>query len=183
MSFNSYEELMQAVEDRRKEDLTLEIDMGSEYSPEYENAKSELEKARAVGMLTGGQGFLSNNIDKLEEEVERLRPEPNSVWVKFRRLNLGEWTALLKKAGANPFDQYEQVLPKTFIGVFGKDPGVSGEHSEAVEPLSTDAELLSTRSDKSILPGGMLHQVVQAFMAWQNSGGEVSIRPTKSGRD
>ena len=86
---------------------------------------------------------------------------------------------LVKQQGLTPIDQYEKVLPKTFVGVYGQDP----EENENVVPLSSDPGLLSSKGGKGILPGGALHLVVQAFMSWQNSGGDVSIRPTKSGRD
>ncbi|QFG04685.1 tail assembly chaperone [Microbacterium phage ChickenKing] len=176
MSFNSYEELMQAVEERRKDTLTLEVDMGATYSQEHEDAKRELAQAKGLKMLTGNQEFLADNLDALEARVAETKPEAKSVWVRFNRLSLGEWSALLKMAGIQPIDQYEKVLPKTFVGVYGQDPD-----EEGVEPLSTDPALLSSKGDKGILPGGMLHQVVQAFMAWQNSSGDVTIRPTKSG--
>jgi hypothetical protein len=94
----------------------------------------------------------------------------------------------MKQGGLDAVDQYEKVLPKTFIGVFGSDPvrpddlPVEAEW-EAPKPLSTDGSLVSSKGVNGILPGGALHSVVQNFMAWQNSGGEVSIRPTKSGRD
>ena len=71
--------------------------------------------------------------------------------------------------------------------MFGEDPAPDDEDKpddwEAPEPLTTDSLSVSSKGgSKSILPGGALHSVVQNFMAWQNSGGEVSIRPTKSGR-
>ncbi|QNL31027.1 tail assembly chaperone [Microbacterium phage Kauala] len=180
MSFSSYEELMEAVEERRADVLTLEIDLGAKYSQEYEDAKKELQQAKALKTLAGGQDFLADNLAALEARVAETKPESRSVWVQFNRLRLGEWAALVKTQGLTPIDQYEKVLPKTFIGVYGQDP-VDAE--EPVQPLSTDAALLSSKGDKGILPGGMLHQVVQAFMSWQNSSGDISIRPTKSGHD
>lgn len=177
MSFNSYEELMQAVEERRQDTLTLEIDLGGQYSQEHEDAKKELAQAKAMKTLTGG-GFMSDNLETLEARVAETKPEPRPVWVRFKRLSLGEWSSLIKMAGVQPVDQYEKVLPQTFVGVFGQDPDIGG-----VEPLSTDPSLLSSKGDKGILPGGALHQVIQAFMSWQNSGGDVQIHPTKSGRD
>ena len=181
MAFNNYEELKAAVEERRKSVLTLEVDLGGNYSQEHEDAKKELAQAKAMKTLTGGQGFLADNLEALEASVAETKPESNSVWVQYRQLELGEWALLIKQAGLTPVEQYEKVLPKTFIGVYGQDPTLAAEN-ELITPLSTDGALLSSRGDKGILPGGGLHQVVQAFMSWQNSGGEVSIRPTRSGR-
>lgn len=62
------------------------------------------------------------------------------------------------------------------------EPDDAAEDWVAPEPLSTDARLLSSKGIDGILPGGALASVVQNFMAWQNSGGDVTIRPTKSGR-
>lgn len=191
MAFNSYEELKAAVAKRRAEILTLEVDLGTGYSPEYEAAKSELAQAKAMKMATGG-GFLGDNIPTLEQRVAELKPEPNSVWIQFSKLDLGEWAVLLKQAGGNSIDQYEKVLPKTFVAVYGQDPVMpedwaethpDGEVWEKPEPLSTEARLLSSKGNDGILPGGALNSVIQNFMAWQNSGGDVTIRPTKSGRD
>jgi hypothetical protein len=179
--FNSYEELQAAVAKRRQDTLTLEVDMGSEYSQEYEDAKKELQQAKAMKTVIGGQGFLGDNIEALEQRVAETKPESNSVWVRYSRLDLGEWALLVKQANLSPVEQYEKVLPKTFVGVWGQDP-TEDEDGKAPGPLSEDASLLSSRSPNGILPGGALHQVVQAFMAWQNSGGEVTIRPTRSGR-
>ena len=175
--FNSYEELMQAVEERRKDVLTLEIDLGSQYSQEYEDAKRELQQAKALKSLAGNQAFLADNEAALEARVAELKPKGRPVWIRYQRLSLAEWSVLVKQANLTPIEQYEKVLPKTFVGVWGQDPDTGAE------PLSTDGALLSSKGDKGILPGGALHQVVQAFMAWQNSGGDVSIRPTKSGQD
>ena len=177
MPFSSYEELMAAVEDRRRDVLTIEVDLGGQYSQEHEDAKKDLQVAQGMKSLTGG-GFLSDNLDDLKARVEATRPPSQSVWVRFNRLTLNEWSALIKQANLTPIDQYERVLPATFVGVYGVDP----ETGDA-EPLTTDAETVSTRSSKSILSGAMMHQLVQAFMAWQNSGGEVTIRPTRSGQD
>ena len=179
MSFSSYEELMEAVEERRQDTLTLEIDLGAKYSQEYEDAKNELKQARAMKMITGDQPFLSDNLAALEARVAETKPDGRPIWIRFRKLSLMEWAVLVKQQGLTPIDQYEKVLPKTFVGVYGQDP----EEHENIAPLSADPSLLSSKSGKGILPGGALHQVVQAFMNWQNSGGEVSIRPTKSGRD
>lgn len=178
MSFNSYEELMQAVEERRKDTLTLEVDMGSTYSQDHEDAKKELQQAKAMKTVMGGQGFLSDNLEALEARVAETKPESKSVFVRFTRLGLNEWASLIKQPNLSAVDQYEKVLPKTFVGLYGADP----DEDEGIKPLSTDPTLLGP-GERGILPGGMLHQVVQAFMAWQNSSGEVSIRPTKSGQD
>ena len=182
--FNSYEELQAAVAKRRQDTLTLEVDMGSEYSQEYEDAKKELQQAKAMKTVIGGQGFLGDNIEALEQRVAETKPESNSVWVRYSRLDLGEWALLVKQANLSPVEQYEKVLPQTFVGVWGQDPDPEEkpEGWEAPVPLSEDAALLSSRGKQGILPGGALHQVVQAFMTWQNSGGEVTIRPTRSGR-
>jgi hypothetical protein len=187
MPFSSYEELKAAVEQRRSAILTLEVDLGSTYSPEHEAAKRELEQAKAMKTFTGGVGFLADNLAQLEQRVAETKPESNSVFVQYRQLELAEWSRLINQQGLTPLDQYEKVLPKTFVGVFGTDPVEpedlpEGVVWEAPTPLSTDGALLSSKGNQGILPGGALHQVVQAFMAWQNSGGDVTIRPTKSGR-
>lgn len=181
--FNTYEELMQAVDERRNDKLVLEVDLGGQFSQEHEDAKQELARARALKTLTGDQEFLSNNLDQLEARVAETKPESKSVWVSFKRLPLAQWALLVKQAATlTAIEQYEKVLQDTFLGVYGQDP-LDVEEGEVVEPLSTDAALLSSKGDRGILPGGALHAVVQAFMAWQNSGGEVSIRPTRSGQD
>jgi hypothetical protein len=188
MTFATYEELKAAVAKRRSEILTLEVDLGTDYSPEYEEAKTELAQAKAMKMATGG-GFLGDNIGPLEARVAALKPTPNSVWVQYRKLDLGEWAALLKTTGLGMIDQYEKVLPKTFVGVYGQDPvkpdDWDTEHPDeewvAPEPLSTSGALLSSKGNEGILPGGALNSVIQNFMAWQNSGGDVTIRPTRSG--
>lgn len=175
--FNSYEELMQAVNERRIDTLTLEVDLGGAYSPEHEEAKKALQTAKAMQLMAGA-AFLGNNLDALEAKVEETRPEPHSVWIRYKRLDLAAWAVLTKSAAQlTPLEQYEKVLPETFVGVWGQEP------EEGVEPLSTDGSLLSSKGNNGILPGGALHSVVQTFMSWQNSGGEVSIRPTKSGQD
>lgn len=184
MAFNTLEELKAAVEERRGALLTLEVDLGTQYSVEYEAAKTELEQAKGMKMLTGG-AFLGDNIKELEDRVAALKPEPHSVWVQYKRLPLSEWALLMKQANLGPVEQYEKVLPKTFVALFGEDPDPEEkpEGWTPPEPLSTEASLLSSRGDEGILPGGALNSVIQNFMAWQNSGGDVTIRPTKSGRD
>lgn len=188
MVFNTYEELMGAVEERRAEILTLEVDLGSKYSPEYEAAKAELQQAKAMKMATGG-GFLGDPTAALEARVAELKPEARVVFIQYSKLPLGEWRTLLTGVGQNSIDQYEKVLPKTFIGVFGQDPVKPedwdtehpGEEWVKPEPLITDARMVSSKVDTGILPGGSLASVVQNFIAWQNSGGDVTIRPTRSG--
>ena len=175
MTFSTYEDLMAAVEERRAGTLTLEVDLGSDYSQEYEDAKAELQQAKGLQLLAGEQPFMSDNIGRLEEKVAALKPASRSVWIRFKRLSIGEWSRLIKKQGLSPIDQYEEVLPSTFLGVYGSEP------DDDAEPLSVDAALLSSKGDRGILSGGALHQVVGAFMQWQNSGGEVTIRPTRSG--
>lgn len=189
MVFTTYEDLAAAAAKRREEILTLEVDLGSDYSPEYEQAKNELAQAKAMKLATGG-GFLGDNIAPLEARVAELKPESHPVFLRYSKLSLGEWRTLLKQAGSDSIDQYEKVLSKTFCGVFGQDPvkpedwdeAHEGEEWVKPEPLSTDSRLVSTLSGDSILPGGSLSSVVQNFIAWQNSGGDVTIRPTKSGR-
>lgn len=177
MAFNSYEELQASVEERRASLLTLEVDMGSTYSQEHEDAKKELAQAKAMKTVMGGQGFLADNLTELEERVASTKPESNSIWVQYKKLDLGEWALLIKQTNLTPIEQYEKVLINTFVAVYGVDP----TEDEDATPLSKDPALLSSKGNKGILPGGGLHQVVQAFMAWQNSGGDVTIRPTKSG--
>lgn len=183
MAFTTYEELKAAVEARRKSILTLEVDLGGTYSQEHEDAKKDLATAKGMKALAGG-GFLGDNIAELEQRVADTKPVTESIWIQFSQLSLDEWGLLIKQTNLSAFDQYERVLPKTFIGVFGEDPNPDEkpEGWEAPQPLTTDARSVSTRGGAdAILPGGSLHSVVQAFMSWQNSGGEVSIRPTKSG--
>ena len=172
--FNSYEELQAAVEKRRNDTLILEIDLGSEFSPEYEDAKKELAKAEALRSLAGEQQFLNDNVAALEVRVAELKPESKPVWVQYRRLDLIAWAALVKTQGLTPIDQYEKCLEKTFVGVFGDE--------DVTVMLSDDKRLMSTKGDLGILPGGAMQSVVNSFMSWQNSGGDVTIRPTKSGR-
>lgn len=184
--FNSYEELKAAVEERRKDILTLEVDLGGAYSQEHEDAKKELAQAKAMKSITGGAGFLGDNFAALEQRVAETKPDSNSVFIQYRKLDLAEWRALTKQGGLDAFDQYEKVLPKTFVGLYGQDPVEpddlpEGATWEAPKPLTTDGSSVSSKGINGILPGGALHSVVQSFMAWQNSGGDVSIRPTKSG--
>jgi hypothetical protein len=185
MAFSNYEELKAAVAKRRSEILTLEVDLGTDYSPEYEAAKNELAQAKVMSQVAGG--FLGGNdqaVTELEQRVADLKPDADPVWIQYKKLDLGEWAVLMKQAGGQPIDQYEKVLSKTFIGVYGQDPvkpDDAGDDWEAPAPLSTEAKLLSSKGNEGILPGGSLHSVVQNFIAWQNSGGDVTIRPTKSG--
>jgi len=185
MAFNNYEELKEAVKARRASVLTLEVDMGGTYSQEHEDAKKELAQAKAMKQVIGN-GFLSDNLAELEQRVAETKPESNSVWVQYHQLDLDEWALLIKQQGLSAIEQYEKVLAKTFIGVYGVDPVAEDEEGELLhpeaKPLTTDAASMSSKGNAGILPGGSLHQVVQAFMNWQNSGGDVSIRPTKSGR-
>lgn len=173
---NSYEELLQVADKRREETLTIEVDMGAVYSQPHEDAKRELKQAEALQQLSGGEGgFLSNNLDTLKQKVEETRPEPNLIWVRYKRLDLPTWSMLTRQAKANTsaIDQYEKVLEKVFVGIFN-DP-------DSDTPLTEDHTLVSTSNAKSILPGGVLNSVINSFMQWQNSGGEVSIHPTSSG--
>ena len=48
MSFSSYEELMAAVEERRQDTLTLEVDLGGTYSQVHEDAMKALQQALAL---------------------------------------------------------------------------------------------------------------------------------------
>lgn len=185
--FNTLEDLKAAVEERRKAILTLEVDIANTYSAEHEAAKQELATAKGMKTLTGG-GFLADNLAELEARVAETKPPAQSVWIQFSKLPLEEWRLLTKQsAGLDAYGQYEKVLPKTFIGVYGQDPTEEDDEGNLVhpglEPLSTNHKLLSAVSGEGILPGGALNSVVQAYMTWQNSGGEVTIRPTKSGRD
>lgn len=174
MAINSYEELMAVVENRRKDTLVLEIDLGSEYSQEYEDAKKALKTAEGMAAIAG-KAFLNDNIDTLKARVAELKPEGAPVWLKYTRLGVIEWAALVKTGGElDAIGQYEKVLKKTFVGIFNA--------ADAEEALSDDPRLVSSKGDLGILTGGALQAVVQAFMAWQNSGGDVVIRPTKSGR-
>lgn len=174
--FNSYEELMATVQERRQDQLVLEVDLGGTYSQEHEDAKAALEQHKALKTLAGDQNFLGDSQAELEARVEATRPEVKLVWIRFKRLDLMEWAVLMKQQNMTPLEQYEKVLNKTFVGVFGS--------SEAgAPPLSDDPRLLSSQGDMGILPGGSLYNVVKAFMAWQNSGGEVNIHPTRSGQD
>lgn len=185
MSFSSYEELMQAVEERRADLLTLEVDLGGKFSPEHEEAKRELATAQAMKAAMGGAQFLGDNTEALKQRVADTRPPAKLIWIQFEKLDLNEWAALMKQASVGVVDQYERVLGKTFVGVYGEDPAPDEEPEGWVkpEPLTKDPLSVSSKGGaKSILPGGALNSVVQSFMAWQNSGGEVSIRPTKSGR-
>lgn len=185
MAFNSYEELKAAVDSRRSAVLTMEVEIGSKYSQEYEDAKKELAQAKGMQAVLGGVPFLGDtNLEEFEAKVARLKPEAEVVYVQYRQLDLAAWGAMIRKPNMTPLDQYESVLVDTFIGVYGQDPEQVDEFGNEVEvsPLSTNAALVSSKGLDGILPGPLLHSVVQTFMAWQNSGGDVTIRPTKSGR-
>lgn len=175
--FNSYDELMEAVSERQTDTLTLEVDLGSgEYSPEYEQAKKQLQQVRAMESLAANQPFLggTSGTEALEQKVKELAPEPKLVWLKFGRIPLRDWALLVKQKNVPPIDQYEKVLKSTFIGIFGEP--------DATEPLATDSKLVGTTND-SILNGGTLLAVISSFMDWQNAGGTVTINPTKSAHD
>ncbi|AUX83101.1 tail assembly chaperone [Microbacterium phage Superfresh] len=189
MSFSSYEELMQAVEERRQDVLTLEVDLGAKYSPEYEAAKQELLQAKAMSTIAGG--FLSDNIQNLEDKVEALKPPQRLIWVQYSKLELAEWGMLMKQSNLTPLEQYEKVLPKVFLGLYGQDPVKPDDWDEThdeewvkPEPLvTTGASVSSKGGPQAVVGGAQLHQLVNSFMSWQNSSGDVTIRPTKSGRD
>lgn len=178
--FANYEELRAAVNERKKAILTIEVDMANTYSQEHEDAKTELKQAKAMNTLTGVQ-FLSDNIGALEARVAETKPEEELIFLQYRKIELDTWSALIKKTGMTPLDQYEHLLPLTFIGLFGDDPSI--EREEPLVPLSTNGADVSSRGNQGILPPGAMNSVVQTFLTWQNSGGEVSIRPTMSGRD
>lgn len=172
MTINTLAELMEVVEERRADTLTLEVDLGGGYSSEHEEAKAKLKQAEGLQMLTG-QSFLSDNLEQLKQEVENTKPKTNSVLLRFKRIGALQWSALLKNTKVTtPLEQFEKVLTDTFVGVFGEDSG---------EPLTTDYKLVSPSSPECILPGGAMQSVIQAFTSWQNSGGEVTLHPTKSG--
>lgn len=174
--FNSYEELVNAVNERRQEELILEVDMANTYSAEHEEAKKALQVAEGLSQLTGKAEFLSDNMEALRTRVAETRPEAKPIWIRFRRMSLIEWAALTKDQSKTSFEQYETALPKAFIGVYATE---DKDHL-----LSDDYHLLSMNGDKGILPGGAeMQAVVRSFIQWQNAGGEVSIRPTKSGQD
>ena len=178
MAINSYEELMEIVNARRDGQLCLEIDLGSEYSVEHEDAKAELQKAEVLKNLTGSDTqFLSDNLETLRERVEATRPTPNVVYARFSRIGDKELSVLRKEGNRTPYQQYEFVLQKVFLGLFnGPDDDAS--------LLGDNPNLVSTEPGMgSVLQGSAVQNVVQAFMNWQNNGGEVNISPTKSGRD
>lgn len=191
MVFSNLEELKAAVADRRTAVLTLEVDLGGSYSQEHEDAKSELAKAEGMALFLqqgGTAPFMGgeSQLERLKRRVAETKPEDPAVWVQFSKLDLNEWRAITKQVNLDQFDQYERVLPKTFIGIYGSDPAPEEkpEGWTKPEPLTTDARAVSSRGgDDLLLPGGSLASVVQNFMVWQNSGGDVTIRPTKSGRD
>ena len=105
MAFSAYEELMAVVDERRKDTLTLEVDMDDTFSQAYEDAKEELQKAEAMEALMAAskQGaFMASNLDGLRAKVESLRPEPNLVWVRYESLSLSAWSALVKESQLTP---------------------------------------------------------------------------------
>lgn len=171
---NSYEELLSVVEGRQQDRLVLEVDLGTTYSQEYEDAKKELQQAKTLKTVTGEQQFLSDNIDQLRAKVEELKPDSLSVWLAYKRLDLKTWSLLAKKStNMTPFDQYEKVLEDTFLGIYN-DPEAEPEHL-----LTDDYHTVSSESTKCLLSGSLVNSVVQSFMTWQNSGGNVTIHPTK----
>lgn len=177
--FNTYEELMETVEERRQDTLTLEVELDVKFSAEHEAAKVELKEAKAMKMLTGGQEFLGDQLAALEQRVADTKPPSRSVFIRYKKISLKDWALLMKKQGVGPIEQYESVLQDVFVGLYGVDPDAEG--NEGVEPLTTDPRSVSSLNEKAVLSGGLLHSVVASFMAWQNSGGGVSIRPTRSG--
>lgn len=189
MAFNNLAELKAAVNKRRQSTVTIEVDLGVEYSPEHEEAKKDLQRAEVLTAVVktagNGNGFLSDNIQQLKDRVEATRPAANSVFVRFKRLSLERWAEINRTAGVSAVDLYESLLPEAFVGLYGEDPSpdVEPDGWVAPEPLTTDWRAASFQDEENgLLPGGALNPVIQAFMAWQNSGGEVTIRPTKSGR-
>ncbi|WNM75062.1 tail assembly chaperone [Microbacterium phage Morrigan] len=187
MVFSNLEELKAAVEDRRQAVLTLEIDLGGAYSEEHEQAKQDLAKAEGMRMLMqqgGGQFLNGDSLEPLRQRVAETKPETPSVWVQYKKLPLGEWRAITKQANLDQFDQYERVLPQTFIGLYGTDPAPEEKPEDwvAPEPLTTDPRSVSSRGgDELLLPGGSLASVVQNFMVWQNSGGRGHHPPYEIG--
>lgn len=174
---NTFEELMSLVEERQNDRLILEVDMGGGYSEEHQRAKEDLQKAEAMLMLRGDD-FIGDTLAAQRARVEETRPESVSVWVAFGRIDLKSWSLLVKQGkNMQPIDQYEKALPKTFLGVYSR-PECDSNHL-----LSDDHRLVSSQDEKGILSGGVLNEVISAFMQWQNSGGEVTIHPTKSGQD
>lgn len=177
MTINSYEELMDAVNTRRDEQLVLEVEIGARYSQAHQDAKKALQTAEAMQLLTGQeQQFMSSNLDKLRQAVLDTKPPSQVIFIRYKRVAMTQWALLMKKKDLTAYDQYEEVLPSTFVGVY------SGPE-ETDKLIADDFTLVSSKGDKSILPGGTLHSVVQNFINWQNSGGDVNIRPTQSGQD
>lgn len=169
----SYEDLMNLVENRRNDHLIIEVSLGAPYSQEHEDAKAELQKAEAMRSIIGEEGFLSDDVSGLKKRVEDTKPEGESIWVKYKRLDLKLWTRLVSGLGAmKPIDQYVKVLPNTFEGVY------SSPEAEDGSLISDKASLVDPTSNDCILSGNMVMSLVGAFMGWQNSGGDVSIRPT-----
>ena len=163
--FTSFDELKKAVEERRQDTLTLELDMSGEYCQAYEDAKSDLQTAKLLKAATGVE-FMG---DTTPEQIDGMRPNSQPVWLKFRRLPVAKWSLLVKSAQQmDALAQYESILPEIFLGVWG-DP-------DADQPLTTDPKHVGTGKD-SVLSGSQLVQVMQAVLKWQNSGGDVVVNP------
>lgn len=171
---NSYEELVQLAQERQKDRLVLEVDMGSTYSAEHEEAKKELQQAKAVNTLAGEQGFLSDNIERLQQRVRDTKPPATCVWLVYSRLGIKDWSLLVKQgSGLTPMQQYEKVLPQTFVGIF------NSEDAQPEHLLTDDPNTVSSESDNCLISGGVLNNVIRTFMQWQNAGGDVNIHPVK----
>lgn len=167
---NTFDELLERVEQGRNAVLTLELEVGAPYSKEYEDAKKQVEQARALELLAGdNKAFLGGSLDELVAKAEALKPKADIVELKFRKVSLNDWNKLLREPG-EALEQYNTLAKKTFIGVFAE----GGE-----EPLSTDSALVRPESAKCIVPPGAISPLVQAFLEWQSSGGAVEVRPTK----
>jgi len=171
---STYEELRRIVEERRSDTLTLEVELGVDYTQEWVDAKQELEQARAMDLLKGAS-FLSSSVKALEEKVQALAPTVEVVWLRYGRVPLLLWASLAKEQGGKAIEQYERVLKDTFIGLYGD--------ADCTVLITDDYHVVSQDSPNCILMPGTLMSVIRTFMDWQNSGGRVSIRPTKSGQD
>lgn len=168
MSVNSYEELLALVEERRQDTLTIAVDMGGEYSSEHEEAKQALQASKALRTLTGEDQFLSTSgLDSLQRQVDETRPPSVQIYIRFKKIPLSMWTALMSKNQTNALQQFHEILPETFLGIWG-DP-------DAENPLTSDWTSVDPMNDKCILPGGSIVQIIQTFMNWQNSGSDVTV--------